>query len=192
MIILMVAAMEDNEDDKAFMLNLYKNYYGLVRQTIYRITNDFTNSEDLINDCFVKLIEKVSLLRTFDSGKTNTYVVYTARSVALNFIKRREVRNKHTYFGVEEDLAECIPALEDNLEERLVRQQEIEFLCNAIPKLPEKQKNLLYFKYLLEMADEEIAKNLSIAPDSVRQYLTRARREAKKLMEKEMSDYAEK
>ncbi|MDO9534516.1 MAG: sigma-70 family RNA polymerase sigma factor [Bacillota bacterium] len=191
MIMLMLAAM-DGEDDKAFMLNLYKNYYGLVRKTIYSITNDLTNSEDLINGCFIKLIEKVSLLRTFDSSKTNTYVVYTARSVAINFIKHREVREKHTYFGVEEDLAEGIPALAENLEEKLVRQQEIDFLCNAILKFPEKQKNLLFFKYLLEMTDEEIAQNLSISPDSVRQYLTRARREAKKLMERGMSDYVEK
>lgn len=190
MIMLMIAAMK-NEDDKAFMLNLYENYYGLVRKTIYSITHDFTNSEDLINDSFIKLFEKVSLLRTFDKYKTSAYVVYTARSVALNFIKHGKVRNKHTYFGIEEELAEDIAAFEDNFEEKIVRQQEIEFLRDAILKLPEKQKDLLYFKYLLGMTDEEIAQKLSITPNSVRQYLTRARREAKKLIERRMNDYAE-
>jgi len=66
-----------------------------------------------------------------------------------------------------------------------VKQEELEALSKAIMKLPQSQKDLLYFKYILEMSDKEIAEILRIAPNSVRQYLTRARREAKKLIEKE-------
>ena len=62
---LPVSAME-SDDDKAFMLNLYNDYYGLVRKTIYGITRNTTEVEDLINDTFIKLIEKVSLLQTLD------------------------------------------------------------------------------------------------------------------------------
>ncbi len=186
----MNAAM-GNENDKTFMLNLYKNYYGIMRKTIYSITHDFINSEDLINDSFIKLYEKVPLLRTFDQYKTTAYIIYTTRSVALNFIKHRKVRNKHTYFGVEEDVAGNIVSFENNVEGKIVRQQEMEFLRDAILKLPEKQKDLLRFRYFLEMTDEEIAHIFSIAPNSVRQYLTRARREAKKLIEREISDRAE-
>lgn len=73
MIIMIIAAMED-EDDKAFMLNLYQDYYGLVRKTVYNITHDKDNTEDLINDTFIKLIEKISLIRTLDSCKTAAYL----------------------------------------------------------------------------------------------------------------------
>ncbi len=41
------------------------------------------------------------------------------------------------------------------------------------------------------MNDEEIAESIGIASDSVRQYLTRARRKAKELMDKEMNIHAE-
>jgi len=41
------------------------------------------------------------------------------------------------------------------------------------------------------MNDMDIAEIFQIAPDSVRQYLTRARREAKELMDKEMNKHAE-
>ncbi|MDD4621440.1 MAG: sigma-70 region 4 domain-containing protein [Methanosarcina sp.] len=61
----------------------------------------------------------------------------------------------------------------------------------AVLRLPPKQKYLLYFKYLLEMNDKDIAEILNISPDSVRQYLTRARRETKKLIDKEMNLDAE-
>ncbi len=67
--------------DREFVLDLYKNYYGLVRKTINRISFNKNNVEDLINDVFVKLIGKVTLLRTFESCRTTAYVVYTSRSV---------------------------------------------------------------------------------------------------------------
>lgn len=190
MIMLMITALE-SDDDQAFMLNLYKDYYGLVRKTVYHITRDADHAEDLVNDTFIKLIEKISLIRTLESCKLAAYVVYTSRSVAINFIKHREVQQKHLYFGEDTDLAEKIPNPEDNIETRIIHQEEITELRGAILKLPEKHKDLLYFKYILEMNNREIADILNIAPDSVRQYLIRARRETKELMEKEMNQRAE-
>ncbi len=149
-------------------------------------------AEDLTNDAFIKLIEKISLIRTLEGCRLAAYVVYTSRSVAINFIKHRDVQQKHVYYGAKFDLAEKLPSLTDNIiEERIIHQEEITELRDAILKLPEKHKYLLYFKYILEMNDREIANILNIAPDSVRQYLTRARREAKELMEKEMNQRAE-
>lgn len=190
MIMLAITALE-RDDDKAFMLNLYKDYYGLVRKTVYHITRDGEHAEDLANDTFIRLIEKISLIRTLESCRLVAYIVYTSRSVAINFIKHREVQQKHLYFGEDKDLAERIANPEDNIEARIIHQEEITELRDAILKLPEKHKELLYFKYILELHDREIADILNIAPDSVRQYLTRARREAKELMEKEMNQRAE-
>ena len=50
MIMLAIAAMK-GDDDKAFMLNLYNDYYGLVRKTVYSITRN-TNEADLTNDTY--------------------------------------------------------------------------------------------------------------------------------------------
>jgi len=190
MLMLAIVTLE-SDDDKAFMLNLYKDYYGLVRKTIYSITHNNSEVEDLINDTFIKLIEKVSLLRTLDSCRLAAYVVYTSRSVAINFIKHRDVQNKHVYYGKDLDLSDKLSSRVDRIEERIIRHEELEELGNAILKLPDKYKDLLYFKYILQMHDREIAKVFEIAPDSVRQYLTRARREAKKLLVKEASQHAE-
>ena len=184
MIMLMIAAMDD-DDDKTFMLNLYKDYYALVRKVVYSIISDNKDIEDLMNYTFIKLIEKVSLIRTFDCCKTAAYVVYTARSVTINFIKHRDVQRKHTYYGGEADAVEEIVSSDDSIEDSLIHRETLESLSDAVLKLPERQKNLLYFKYILSMTDTEIAEELGIGSNSVRQYLTRARRDAKKLMEEE-------
>lgn len=67
----------------------------------------------------------------------------------------------------------------------------IKAMRDAILKLPEKEKELLYFKYILEMDNSELAEILGIALASVRQYLTRARRKAQELRNKEVGKNAE-
>jgi len=184
----MLAAME-NEDDKAFMLNLYQDYCPLVRKTIYGILQSPNELDDLTNDTFIRLIEKISTLRTLDCCKTAAYVVYTSRSVAINFIKHRDVQNKHILWGEEADAAVDL-ADPDDFVQRVALQDEAKYLCDVISKLPERQRDLLYFKYVLELSDEKIADALGITPPSVRQYLTRARRAARALAKEEMSTLA--
>lgn len=77
MILTLISAVE-NEDGKTFMLNLYKDYYPLVRKTVYNILHDQKEIDDLIYDTFMKLIEKIPLLRTFESCKMTAYIVYTS------------------------------------------------------------------------------------------------------------------
>ena len=184
MLLLLLSAIRD-DDDRAFLLNLYTEYYALVKSTVDRVTHGGQDGEDLIEDTFVKLIEKIPLLRTFDCCKTAAYIVYTARSVAINFIRHRDVRQKHSYFGGEEDVLDDLIGADEPVEDLYLRREETEALSDAVLKLPERQRDILYFKYILEMSDSEIAEELSISPGSVREYLTRARRAARNLMEKE-------
>ena len=184
MISVILAAIED-DDDKTYMLNLYQDYYALVRSTVYNVMRCENDIDDLAEDTFVKLIEKTPLLRTFDCCKTVAYVVYTAKSVAINFIKHRDVQQKHTFYGEDADISDELTIPEESLEESYFRREELEALSDAVLRLPDREKDILYFKYILEKTDSEIAEDLSISPGSVREYLTRARRAAKKLMERE-------
>jgi len=183
---LVLFATITDTDDRDFMMDLYKRHYGLVRSAILKVIRDTDHLEDLINDTFLKLIGRISVLRTLNCCKMAAYVVYTSRSISINFIRRRAVQNKHIYFGLDEDLAEGMANPEEMVENKVVYFEEREELWRAVLRLPEKQKNLLYFKYVLEMHDTEISETLGITPDSVRQYLTRARRAAKKLINEEV------
>ena len=193
MFVLLLAQLDD--DDRDFMLNIYKNYCGYARKRIYEITHDHEKIEDLVDDVFVKLIENILKIRTLSSCSLTSYVVFTIRSVSIDYNKHRNVESKYMYFSDDADLAgDFLNNIEDDSGsslERLIQQEEAEFISDAISKLPQNKQDVLYFKYILEMSDEEIAKILDIASNSVRQCLTRARRNAKKLMEKEMSHDAE-
>ena len=75
MIMMVIAAMESDEN-KAFMLNLYHDYYGLVRKTVYNITHDANHVEDLINDTFIKLIENIFNSNSRQLQKDCLYCLY--------------------------------------------------------------------------------------------------------------------
>lgn len=180
--IVMLAALAD-PDDRALILDLYQDHYSLVRKVIYGITRDASSVEDLINDTFVKLIKNISVLRTLNCRKTVAYLVYTARSVAINFIIRRDVQNKHGYYGADADVTETITDHAATVEERILQQEGLDEMCAVIRSLPGKQRDILYFKYILEMDDVEIAEIFSTTPANIRQYLTRARRVAKQTMQ---------
>jgi RNA polymerase sigma-70 factor, ECF subfamily len=184
------AALTD-PDDRDFMMDLYNGHYGLVRSSIHKVIWDTDHLEDLINDTFLKLIGKISILRTLDCCRLAAYVVYTSRSTSIDFIRSRDLQTKHMYFGLDEDLAGTVLDPAEALEDKVVYSEERDDLWRAILRLPEKQKDLLYFKYVLEMPDAEIAGILGIATASVRQYLTRARRGTKKLINEELKNHGE-
>ena len=183
MIVIVMMAALTSPDDRAMMLGLYQDHYSLVRKVIYGITRDASSVEDLINDTYIKLIRNISALRALNCRKTVAYLVYTARSVAIDFIIRRDVQNKHVYYGEDADRAEKITDLAATVEGRVMRREGLDEMYAVIRSLPGKHSDILYFKYILEMDDAEIAEIFQIIPASVRQYLTRARRAARQRLQ---------
>ena len=185
---LNLTAIED-DGERTFLIDLYTNYYGFVKKTVYGIIREHRDIEDLIDDVYLKLIEKVAVLKTLNKNRAITYMYYTAKSVAINFIARRDVMSRHILLGLEDDFSSSFAASDEGMEERILYQSELESLGSAIMKLPQNQKDLLNYKYLLNMSDAEIGETLGIEASSVREYLTRARRSARELIEKEMSPH---
>mgnify|MGYP001198478937 CR=1 FL=1 len=80
---LIFLSIIEDDDDKKFMLNLYQQYYPLMKQRAYSIIKDYGVIDDLIQDAFVKLIPKISLLRSLSSYKMTSYIIYTMKHICL-------------------------------------------------------------------------------------------------------------
>ena len=93
-------------------------------------------------------------------------------------MKRREMLKRHTIGSTEDNKQkEQLSDQSVTVEERALLTFSIEEVQKAFQQLPESIKDILRYKYLLEMSDREIADLLDIDKNSVRAYLTRARRE---------------
>ena len=72
MIPISILAIE-NEDDREFMAKLFETYQRLMYQEIHQIAKDPWLTEDVLYATIVKLIDKISLLRTLSETKGQLY-----------------------------------------------------------------------------------------------------------------------
>lgn len=168
----------ENGDDKEYLSNMYRQYYPLLKKHANAITGDLNAVDDLIQDTFLKLIPKISLLRSLNCYKKTSYIVYTLKSVCLDYLRKKTRRSPYTSNIPMDDILHQIPDLQAATEEIFVYHEELKALDQMLLQLSERDRCLLYFKYNMEMKDREIAKLLGIPANHVRQYIARAKRRA--------------
>lgn len=170
-----------SDDDQSFIMQLYEQYYPIMKKKAYEIVSDYSVVDDLINDTFIKLIENISTLRSLEYCKRTSYIVHTIRNISINYNKQHARMSEKTFLGISDDMVDSIP---DKLtvEEICCTRENYAELAEAIEQLSETDRTLLYCKYNLELSDKEIAEITDIALQNIRAYLTRARRRALKIL----------
>ena len=68
------------------------------------------------------------------------------------------------------------PDLDSDIEEQLLRDCDVSIVKKGLMKLSEKDRTILRMRYFDDLRDGDIAKYLDIKANSVRYYLTLARR----------------
>lgn len=177
MIPIIILAIED-PNDRDFMINLYISYNRLMFSEIQKITCDTWASDDVLQISLIKLIEKVSLLRTFERNRLVSYIITTCRNNAYNYTKKLAS-------SLECELIDTdgVDFTVSPLEQMVIQKEYQNALKLAWDNLDERSKYFLESKYILEKKDQEIAKDLNINPNSVRMNLTRSRNKFKAKIE---------
>ena len=164
MIPMILMAIEDDAD-RAFMINLYEQCHKAMYRQAYDILRDHGEAEDAVQDTLVKLIGRMAALRTMPQGQLLPYAVIAAKSTAIDRWRRR----KKERVGASEDFAEGWSAAPEE----------------QLGAFIDMERDILMYRYILEMSDEEIAGLLNIKPGSVRMCLSRARKNAFAVLEAE-------
>lgn len=173
-----------SEYDKTYILSLFKEYYGYVRKLVYTITQEQESVSNLVDDIFIRLAQNATVMRTFDRWKTISYIVYMSRCISISYLMHQTKEDNPTNDSVQPAVVQELFEVEDDKKDQLIQQGDIDDISNAISILPQNQKDLAYFKYVLEMSDDEIADIYGIDKRSACHYLTCVRLNAKKLTEK--------
>lgn len=132
-------------------------------------------------DTLVKLIGRMAALRTMPQGQLLPYAVIAAKSTAIDRWRRR----KKERVGASEDFAEGWSAAPEEQLGAFIDMERVDLLSRGLEKLPQRDRDILMYRYILEMSDEEIAGLLNIKPGSVRMCLSRARKNAFAVLEAE-------
>ena len=90
-----ICALENEPDDREFMLQLYMEFERLFFYTAYKYLSKTDAVEDIVQESLVKLHEKIETIRPMSRVILAAYIHSTVRNTAINFLKRAEYEKNH-------------------------------------------------------------------------------------------------
>lgn len=188
MLLLLLSTIE-SEDDRAFLEQLFDAQYVRLCKKAAAITQNNQVSEDLVQDVFLYVVKHIQKFRQMDCCTLRHILDISIKRRCYDYFKEQNVRKKHFSGSLDDDDSfVSVSSKNSNTEEAAIANLSVEELSEAIRKLPDHYRYVVEAKYLLNLGDAEIAKELGIGKASVRQYLTRARRKIYELCEGESNE----
>lgn len=179
-----ILAMEA-EDQRSRMVEIYDHYGPFVYQCIGDYFQDFQRKEDLFQEVFKRLIERAEVVEILPHRQLRSYIWYTVRSVCCNLLQKEKGHRTESLETLWEEegfeVAGDAPAVYETIEKEELSDQ----VSAAMGKLTARERDVLSYKYFMEMSDQEIAAAMGIAQSSVRVYLMRARNHLVKIWQRE-------
>ena len=169
-----ISRMERGED-RDFLLELVKENGSLMYAMAFQILGNEPVANDMVSEACMALMKKTAYLRTIAEEKQRLYILAIVKNNCLMYL-RKHSRERLLYDGHE---LETSLASEDAVDDALIADADSQMLREALRNVDGRTRDLLSMKYFEMRSDSEIAEKLGIGKNSVRQYLTVARRKRK-------------
>ncbi|WP_240920229.1 RNA polymerase sigma factor [Sphingobacterium chungjuense] len=171
--------VSDSEHSKAF---IYKKYYGYVKAVVLRYVKVEVESEEIINESFVKVFRKLHSFEQHpdDEVLEKTFRSWMARISVNTAIDMLRVK-KQMQFIDDEEGTEI-----GNLSVNMTSSLEANDILKLLDGLPPIQKAIFNLYEIEGYSHEEISKMLDVPESTSRTYLTRAKQKLRILYSKFM------
>ncbi|WP_231863079.1 RNA polymerase sigma factor [Sphingobacterium populi] len=164
---------------KAF---IYKKYYGYIKAVVLRYVKVDVESEEVINESFVKVFRKLHSFEQHadDEVLEKTFRSWMARISVNTAIDMLRVKKQMQFIDDEEDTEI------GNLSVSMASNLEANDILKLLDDLPSVQKAIFNLYEIEGYSHEEISKMLDIPESTSRTYLTRAKQKLRALYNKFM------
>ena len=164
-------------DETAFS-TLVRKYQKPVHALVWRKIGDFHIAEEITQDIFLRVYEKLQTLKNPNRFAGWLYVIAARRCFAWCKKKRIPMKSLDAMSTEElEELAYVQYRAEQKDEETTEQQREV--VKQLLQKLPESERTVVTLHYLGDMTCEDISKFLGVSPNTVKSRLHRARKRLK-------------
>jgi RNA polymerase sigma-70 factor (ECF subfamily) len=148
-------------NEEAFA-QLLKRHKSKVYTTIYLIVKDQYIAEDLLQETFIKAINKLRSGDYNEEGKFLPWIMRIAHNLAIDYFRRA----KRYPTVIMEDGTPIFNSLnfsEDSMESIRIKDETHTILKEMIKTLPEPQKEVLLMRHYGEMSFQEIAEATGVS-----------------------------
>ena len=151
---------------------LYHKYKNTAIHTAYLITGNLADSEDVVQETFVKVWLHARELRNDSGIKPWMMQILVRTAYRMTKKNRREIPD--------ENVADKMPISEEASSlDRVIQAEEAERIMTAVRALPVKLRTVVALYYYDSFSVKEIAKLLQIMEGTVKSRLHTARRQIK-------------
>lgn len=162
--------IENNADKNKFIL-LYEKYKNLVIWiALKHLGNNMHLAEECLQETFMYIAKNFSKISEVESPSTKKYIVTIADAYAI------KIFHKENKFAT---LQSEFKNLDDETDFNSFEATELK---SAIHKLPEKERNILWLKYVYGYKSKEIAEIYDMNDALVRKTIQLAKQHLKKIM----------
>lgn len=174
MLPLMITAIE-NDDDRQLAAELYTRYRAVMLRRAGSILKEDDRAEEAVQEAMLRVIRHLEKVRMIPENERAYYLAAVTQTAALDLYRRRQREQQNTFTGYDESLDAPGPAEDGPMELLLCREQAV-LLRQCVALLPQRELDILNYRYLLELPHKEIARLMGLKPEHVRMLLTRAKR----------------
>ena len=165
-------------DDTAFV-SLVKKYQKQVHALAWRKIGDFHIAEDITQDTFLKVYQKLSTLKDPNQFSGWLYVIATRQCLSWLRKKRIETESlEDTDIERIDEAAYSRYVAEEHAKVTTEAQREV--VKKLLAKLKESERTVMTLHYLGEMTIEEISRFLGVSTSAIKLRLHRARQRLQK------------
>ena len=172
------------EEARAWIGGLYLKNEAAMFWTAMRIVHDEHMARDMVSSACEAMLRNTDKLLKVEACKLTGYVLRIVENETRMYLRKKK-RERLCLVG-DDGVFDRATHEHHEVDEELISEAENKAVREALKRIHTKEREVLLMKYFENLSNEEIAEQLEIKKDSVRFYLTKARRSlAAVLMENE-------
>ncbi|MBB5441168.1 RNA polymerase sigma-70 factor (ECF subfamily) [Pedobacter sp. AK017] len=170
---------DNNENDNQYWINALRggvdqalsHYFQMYNKSLLyfatKLIQDQEESQDIVANCFVVLWNKRANFETDESVKAFLYI--SCRNACLNFLKHLKIKTR-----VQQVFQDELAQNEDTVLYQIIRSEVLSELRQEIELLPENYREVFKLIYFEHKKTDEIAMQLDLSVQTVRNYKSRS------------------
>ncbi|UKJ07041.1 RNA polymerase sigma factor [Solitalea lacus] len=145
--------LRGDENALEILINRHKTK---IYTTIYLLVKDSYLAEDIFQDAFIKIINTLRAGKYNEEGKFLPWALRIAHNLVIDHF-RKEKRTPVVTTIDGQDIFNILHFVDENAEDRIVREQTVADLRKLIMMLPEEQREVLIMRHYADLSFKEIA-----------------------------------
>lgn len=172
--------------DQIAFQTIYDGYHNYVRQQVFDIVQDYEVACDITMEVFEKAFER--LVKFQPDYQLSSWLIKIGRNFAIDYCRKKNRVNIVSIdinYDESEEERPTVQVIDPDLtpDENVAKRQRIEVVRKMLKMLPDSHRKAIEMKYLNSFGYEEIADELDLTTQQVKNIIHKARKDLIQLFE---------